>query len=185
MQLRAANAGSTKPLPCKARACRRRAGLSLLEVLVALAIFFMSIVVISQMVDQASRTAQKAARLTKASLHAESVMAEVTAGIRPMAPSGQEPLPDSEDGWVVMVDAQPESWTQVPSGIGTGSGLHLVHVTVAWMNSAGAPETEFTLSRVLLDPALRQSPTFGVPGQPGGAAALPSGTSILGGGGSP
>jgi len=158
----------------------RRAGLSLLEVLVALAIFFMSIVVISQMVDQASRTAQKAARMTRATLHAETVMAELTAGVRPMASSGQEPVQGEEDGWLVSVQEQPESWTTLPDGAGSGSGLHLVHVTVIFQNSAGGVDAEYTLSRVLLDPALRQSPTFGVP--TGSSSSTSSNSS--GGGGS-
>ncbi len=175
--LRPALATTRTPFSSKAGKRRRafRAGLSLLEVLVALAIFFLSIIVISQMVDMASRTAQKAARLTKAALHAETVMAELTAGVRQMASSGQEPIQESEEGWLVSVQTQPESWTQTQSGVGTGFGLHLVHVTVVWQNSAGFPETEYTLARVLLDPALKQSPTFGVP------SADPAASSSTGG----
>lgn len=157
----------------------RRAGLSLLEVLTALAIFFLSIVVISQMVDQASRTAQKAARLTKAALLAENVMSELSAGVRQLASSGQEAVQDSEAGWLVSVQAQPESWAQLQDGTGTGYGLHLVHVQVVWQNAAGYPETEHTLSRVIMDPALRQSPSFGTI-----SAAAASGASSSAGSGS-
>lgn len=141
----------------------RRAGLSLLEVLAALAIFFLSIVAISQMVDQATRTAQRAARLSKAGTLADSLMAEIAAGVRPLSSSGQESLNDPEAGWVASVQVEPEGWSQLAESIGSGVGLHRVHVMVAWVNEAGAPEAEYTLTRVLLDPALRQSSTTGIP----------------------
>ena len=140
-----------------------RAGLSLLEVLTALAIFFMSIVVISQMVDQATYNAKKAARLSKAATLADTVLAEIGAGARPLSSSGQESIPDAETGWFCTVETQPESWTQLQESIGSGFGLHLVNISVVWQNTAGYPEVEYKLSRVLLDPALKQSTSYGTP----------------------
>jgi type II secretory pathway component PulJ len=145
------------------RRAARRKGLSLLEVLTALAIFFMSIVVISQMVDQASRSALKAARLAKAAVFADTVLAELGAGARALASSGQEALPDAETGWLCSIETQPESWTQLQENLGTGYGLHIVNITVVWQNAAGYPEVEYKLSRVLLDPALKQTNSFGSP----------------------
>src|SRR5262249_38123538 len=46
-----------------------RRGISVLEVLTALAIFMLSIVVISQMVDSAARTAMRSKRLTQAGIY--------------------------------------------------------------------------------------------------------------------
>lgn len=133
----------------------RRRGLSLLEVLTALAIFMLSVVVISQMVDSASRTAFRAQKLTKAALLAESKMAELGIGLEPLESIGRQSLEDPEPGWSYSINVVPENWSQVQIDGQGVIGLNTVHVTVVWTNPRGSDEAEYTLSRMLLDPRLR------------------------------
>lgn len=133
----------------------QRPGVSLLEVLTALAIFFLALVGISQMVDQASRTGQTVAYMTKASIYAESRLAELSAGVLPLETTGLEPIAEAEPGWFIIVVCQPESWTQVATSSGGLFGLTVVEVTVIRQTPSGNVEMEFSLSRVIMDPRLR------------------------------
>lgn len=129
-----------------------RRGISLLEVLAALAIFFFTAAAITQMVDSASQAAQRARRLTKAELLAETKIDEITAGILPLA-SGGGPI-EEEQGWTYSVTVTPESWTSVTDASGNAiTGLSSVVVTVS--AGAGSQLVEYSLSRILLDPSLR------------------------------
>ncbi len=131
----------------------KRAGISLLEVLTALAIFMLSIVVISQMVNSGARTADRSRRLTQAGVLCEARMSAILAGV---------PTDDGDDpGWQYDVSYEPQDWTQVQvnNSSGTGqaasgnvTGLTVVHVTVRYGN-----EVEYTLTRTMLDPSLRTS----------------------------
>jgi prepilin-type N-terminal cleavage/methylation domain-containing protein len=139
----------------------RRRGLSLLEVLVALAIFLLSIVAISQMVESGSRTALRAQRLTRAALFAESKMAELAAGVLPLTPTANEPVPEAEPGWQISVEVAPESWSNVTINGVAMNAVNLIHVTVAFVNASGATEITHSVSRVLMDPRLKQpDPNF-------------------------
>ena len=132
-----------------------RSGLSLLEVLVALAIFMLSVVAISQMVDSASRTARRAQRLSQASLLCQSVMAEIACGATPMVSADMVPIETAEPGWFYSITVEPEDWTSVPIDGQSITGLNTVHVTVQYIGLGTVPEVEHTLTRVLLDPQLR------------------------------
>jgi type II secretory pathway pseudopilin PulG len=132
----------------------KRRGLSLLEVLTALAIFMFSVVVISQMVDSASRTALRAQKLTQAALQCESVMAELSSGVLPLQTTGETPLPELGDQWTYTVVCEPQDWANVPIDGQTVAGLQVVHVTVTWSPQDG-DDLQYTLSRVMLDPRVR------------------------------
>ncbi len=133
----------------------RRSGLSLLEVLTALAIFMLSVVVISQMVDSASRTAFRSQKLTKAALLAESKMAELSWGIEPLQSAGATSYDIGEPGWSYAIEVEPENWSNVQVDGQAVAGLNLVHVTVTWTRPGGGDEIDYTLSRMMLDPRLR------------------------------
>jgi hypothetical protein len=137
------------------RSRRSRAGLSLLEVLTALAIFLLSIVVISQMVDSAAQTALRAQLLTRAGIYAESKMAEVAAGIEPLQSIYMQPLEEGGPGWYYTIQVEPESWTEVDIDGQQVVGLNLVSLTVGFSGGRVTNEVEQTLTRVLLDPQLR------------------------------
>jgi hypothetical protein len=131
----------------------RRPGLSLLEVLTALAIFLLSVVVISQMVDTAAQTAVRSQRLSRAALWGESVMAEMVAGTQPLQSGGPIPLPDP--GWSYFVIVEPEPWSDVPIESQAVSGLNTVHIRVVWSSGRPGEEVEYSLSQLVLDPRLR------------------------------
>ncbi len=134
---------------------KKHSGLSLLEVLTALAIFMLSVVVISQMVDSGSRTALRAQKQTKAALLAESKMAELAAGIEPLESAPAQAYNDPEPGWSYSINVVPENWSNVQVDGQGIAGLNTVHVTVSWSSPQGAVDVEYTLSRLLLDPRIR------------------------------
>jgi type II secretory pathway pseudopilin PulG len=134
----------------------RRSGMSLLEVLAALAIFIFTSYSLTQMVDGASRAATRARRLAKAQLLAETKMDEIVAGALPLT-SGGGVITEELEGWNYNVQVSPESWSAVQDST-TGSsitGLNSVVVTVNF-NLTGAEPVEYSLSRIILDPQLRQ-----------------------------
>lgn len=149
--------------------CQGRPGISLLEVLVALAIFLFSIVVISQMVDTAARTAQRAQRLSRAGLLAESVLSELAAGVRQMSSTSGDQVVEGDAHWTATIAVQPEAWSNVDVDGQFVAGLNSVQVTVTWSSGYG-DEVSYTVSRVLLDPRVQQP-------NPNLAASTPRGKS--------
>jgi hypothetical protein len=132
-----------------------RKGLSLLEVLTALAIFLFSVVVISQIVDSASRTAIQSQRLTQAALLCESKMAELAAGVLPLQSTGLMPIEEAGEQWSYAVECEPQDWTNVTVDGQSTTGLYVVHMTVLWQSGRPNEELEYSLSRVILDPRIR------------------------------
>lgn len=133
----------------------RRSGMSLLEVLAALAIFIFSAYALTQMVEQASTSATKARRLAKAQLLAETKMDEVIAGVIPLS-SGGGPITEEVEGWNYNVTVNPESWSSVQDASTNESitGVNTVIVTVNYSMTGAAP-IEYSISRIVLDPRLR------------------------------
>ncbi|HMP59380.1 MAG TPA: prepilin-type N-terminal cleavage/methylation domain-containing protein [Gemmatales bacterium] len=138
----------------------RRRGMSLIEVLAGLAIFLFSIVVITQMVEQGSRAGLRAQQLTKAAMLAEARLSELSAGVVPMESSGPESIPLGNDqGWQLTVTCNPENWAEAVLPGESLIGLWGVEVLVRWVNPYGGVELEYVLSRVMLDPRLKQPDT--------------------------
>ncbi len=78
------------------QARRGRRGISLLEVMLAIAILGGSMAVIVQMVHTGSRAAIRARELTQAQIHAESVMSQIVSGVvLPQTASRSQLLIDS------------------------------------------------------------------------------------------
>jgi type II secretory pathway pseudopilin PulG len=154
----------------------RRRGISLLEVLAALAIFLFSLVVITQMVELGSRSGQKAQRLSKAAMLAEARLAELAAGVLPLTSTGPEPITIANDrGWQITVTCTPESWAEANLSTGTLIGLYNVEILVQWLGPSGAVEIEYVLNRILLDPTIKQ-PDPALPAVTGTAAPSSSST---------
>ena len=130
--------------------------MSLLEVLAALAIFVFSAYALTQMVENASHAATKARRLAKAQLLAETKMDEVIAGAIPLS-SGGGNIDEEIAGWSYSVTVTPEQWSSVQdaSTNTTITGLNTVIVTVNY-SMTGAEPIEYSISRLILDPRLRQ-----------------------------
>jgi type II secretion system protein I len=125
---------------------RHAQGLTLLEVILSLAIFVMSLAVISKLVELGVRASQYAQLQSRAVMLAESKMGEFVAGIMPL---------DSASGDTFIED--PAWQWQAAISDGPVDGLRWVSVTV-FPASTGELATnreriEFTLSRWLLDPS--------------------------------
>ena len=119
---------------------RSRAGLSLLEVLVALAIFLMSLAAIASLVDFGAERAQAAAMTTLGTRLAQSKLAEVEAGLIPPTASESGAF-DDEPEW---------SYTLEP---GAALAANTYPVTVTVRREAGGRKYEVVLTQVVFDPA--------------------------------
>lgn len=123
----------------------RRPGLSLLEVLVALAVFLISLGAITQLVTLAGNRALDAQRRSEATRLCQSKLSEVVAGAVPL--SGQNEAPFEED---------PDYTWSLTTDSGSVTGLWVVTVTVARKGSDD-PADGCVLRQLVLDPAQRGS----------------------------
>ncbi len=120
-----------------------RSGLSLLEVMAALAIFLFSLVALSQLIDIGSANARDIDWLGRASLLAQSRMAEVMAGSIPLT-SQSETTCDEDPDWSFSIDSESD----------VAPGLYRVTVTVSRTRSDGS-KFESVLNQMVLDPNYR------------------------------
>jgi general secretion pathway protein I len=169
--------------PGRARGGRR--GLSLLEVIVALAIFLLSLVALSHLVVQSSDRAVEVQQRAQAARLSQSKMAEVAAGAVPLQSQGETPF-DEEPDWYWAIEAEQ----------GSVSGLWTVRVRVTHQGPSGGRQ-ESTLSQMLLDPSLRgtnadaaavassTSTETATSGQSGSTSSSSSSTGSTGGGSAP
>lgn len=97
----------------------RRDGFSLLEVVLALALFFASAAALSQLLMVGWKTARWCETAGEAAARCETILAELACRIRPVEPEPAEPL-ENEDDWESEIDV---SATGIP-------GLVRVTVTV-------------------------------------------------------
>lgn len=127
---------------CKPRGSRR--GISLLEVMLAIAILGGSMAVVGQMVHTGSRAAIRARELTQAQIHAESVMSQIVAGI--ILPQSASTVPvetyDMAGEWMYSVDVQP----------GEQEGMLIIAVSVERSLVSLPKPVTFTLQRLMVDP---------------------------------
>ena len=123
-----------------------RGGFSLLEVVVAMAIFLMAMVVIGELVNMGARNSLMARQMTKAVLLAESKQNETLTGneIGQSEISGNFP---EEPDWQYTVNAE-------PAGI---DGLLRVTTTVSFAGTSSDEQVSVTLTRWATDPAWRQT----------------------------
>jgi type II secretion system protein I len=130
-------------LPSRPLASRH--GLSLLEVLVALAIFLLSFVAIGRLVTLASDHALDIQQQSQATRLAQSKLNEVIAGIESL--QGGSGSFEEDPGWQWTVEAEQSS--DVPN-------LWTVTVTVTHPGEEGNDVTA-TLSQMVMDPSIRGS----------------------------
>lgn len=122
-----------------------RRGLSLLEVLVALAIFLFALIVIGRLVTMGGDRAMDVQQLSRAIQLAQSKLGEVAAGVVSLT-SQSEAFPESPD-WHWALDCQK----------GVANGLWTVTVRVTRDRPDGS-HVETSLTQMILDPALKGSP---------------------------
>jgi general secretion pathway protein I len=124
----------------------RRAGLSLLEVLVALSIFLMALIGIGRLITMSAERAQDVQQQSQAARLCQSKLAEVVRGAVPL--SSQDAVPFDEDpDWQWSLDAEQE---------GSIQGLWKVQVRVGRDRPDGT-RIETTMSQWVLDPSMRGS----------------------------
>jgi type II secretion system protein I len=120
----------------------KRKGLSLFEILVALAIFVCSMAAIGQLVSSGVRAAVQARLQSQAVLRAETKMAEAVAGITSLHGASGTFTDDTNWNWAV---ASTQSQHE---------GLFLVEVTVAHAGVTTSARQSFVLRRLVRDPQI-------------------------------
>jgi len=123
-----------------------RAGLSLLEVLLALAILGGALAMIGELMRVGARNAEIARDLTTAQLIGETTMGELKVGFLPLQSFGPSPVADVEyeDEWLYTVNVQPIDQ----------QGLVSVVVTVEQNPDIFSRPITFSLTRWLIDPSV-------------------------------
>jgi type II secretion system protein I len=140
-------ARSLLPLPASERGRGRgsaRDGMTLLEVLLALAIFLFSLVAISQLFNTATDQATEIQYQSRATRLAESRLQEYVAGVRSLQAGGSGTF-DEEPEWEWKADCQSD---------GTAQNLYNVTVTVS-RTLADGRHIEASLSQYILDPKMK------------------------------
>jgi type II secretion system protein I len=159
----------------------RRRGLSLLEVIIALAIFLIALIGIGRLVNFGADRALDVEWKTRAGELAQSKMDEVVAGIYPLSGGGQSDQPFDEDpDW---------HWSMSASQSSLSTNLWQVTVQVSYQAPSGT-RIETSLDRLVFDPTQRgtaantlfaPAPGGGSSGSRGGSSA--GGSTTSGGGG--
>lgn len=133
-RIRVSYAAGTAALP------GMRPGLTLIEVLVAMAIMLLALVAIGRLVDIGTNSANEARLTARGTRLAESKMAEVEAGAIALDAGGGATPFDEEPSWSWNIAAQ-------PSG-----PANLYQVTVHITRDVNGRKFEVTLSQMILDP---------------------------------
>lgn len=118
----------------------RRAGLSLLEVIVSMAVFLFSLVSLGFLLNVSGNMALAANFKSHAASLAQTILAEVAAGS--IGLDGQSDVPFEDD---------PDYHWSLQSEQGVADGLHNVTVKVSRTMPGGQP-VEVSLSQMVLDP---------------------------------
>ncbi len=129
-----------------ARKTGGRAGITLLEVLVSVAIFLGALTTIMQLLSIGKRAEMMTRLQTEAIMRCEAKMAEVVSGVQPLDSISDEAFPDSEGSGVWQ-------WSLESSTADT-SGLLQVTVRVRYVLQEDDEVTSFELQRYLRDPQI-------------------------------
>jgi type II secretion system protein I len=129
----------------------RRRGLSLLEVMLALAILGLSLATIGELMRLGSRSAELARDMTTAQILCETKVSEIVTGMLPAISTAPTPIVDAGSGndWLYSVETQQ---------IGV-DGLLAVRVMVQQNPELVARPATFVLVRWMIDP--NQQPLTG------------------------
>jgi general secretion pathway protein I len=124
----------------------RRSGLTLIEVLLALAIFLMSLVALGQLMNLTSQMAIEIDQTNRANQLMQKQMNAVVSGYVPLTSQSDTSF-DEDPNWYWSMDAQSDS---TPN-------LWHVTVTVSHKTSGGDEDFKRSLSQMVLDPLVRGS----------------------------
>jgi Tfp pilus assembly protein PilV len=121
--------------------CRLRHGLSLIEVLLAMTIFFIGITAISRLVDMGTDNELESRLHTTAARLAQSKLAEFETGVESLDNNSGD-FGETDPGWTWEAAAELQ-----------GTNLYLVTITVK-RDMRGRP-FQFTLAQMMLDPTTK------------------------------
>jgi type II secretion system protein I len=138
--------GTNRPGRLPAGRATRRAGLTLLEVLIALAIFLFSLVAIGRLVSLGSERAADVQLQSIAAMKCQSIMSEVISGSIQLAPQSDQAFAE-DPSWRWSMDCSQEN---VPN-------LWKVQVKVRRDATENGPGMEISLFQFVLDPSVRGS----------------------------
>ncbi len=123
-----------------------RSGLTLLEVMIALAILGTSLAAIGELIRIGADAADRATELTTAQFLCDSKLAEIKSGVLPADSIGPIPFEifETEEPWeyMVLVDSVDDQ------------GLLLVEVTVSQLREDGRLPARVTLTTWMIDPLM-------------------------------
>jgi general secretion pathway protein I len=144
-----------------------RPGVSLLEVLVALAVFMISIGAIIQLINTSADLSLEISERGEAGRLAQSKLAEVIAGIVPLSSQSDQAFDeDPENGWSWSLDAE------------QGDIPNLWNVTVSVSRTRqNGDEVKVSLSQMVLDPSVRGGTMDTTSSSSGGSGGTSSGSS--------
>jgi prepilin-type N-terminal cleavage/methylation domain-containing protein len=153
----------------------RRRGLSLLEVLVALAIFFVALVAISQIVEMSGRRAEEVLHRAEAAQLCQSKLAEIASGALELTGGEISGVFDEDPSWEWVAEVAPLSQQNgsLPAS--------LLQVTVRVTKQQARPPYQYTVSQWVLDPAARGSTQDAVTAAATDAAGTDGSTTPAGG----
>jgi type II secretory pathway pseudopilin PulG len=126
--------------------------MTLVEVLIALAIFLLAMVVFGEMIVHNAQVALDVQRQNLATRLCRSKLQEVMAGVVPLT---------SQDG--TPFDEEPDYSWSVDAENGAVEGLWIVTVHVTRQQTDGGPAIDCTLMQMILDPAVEGSTQDTVP----------------------
>jgi hypothetical protein len=124
-----------------------RRGLSLLEVLVATAIFLFSLIALGRLIIISADVAVDVQQQAQAAHLAQSKLGEVIAGAVPLQSQSDVPF-DEDPDWQWTLDAQTDA---------SITGIYRVQVKVSRTHPTTGRRIESTLSQIVLDPSIRGS----------------------------
>ena len=122
---------------------RPRKGLTLFEVLLALAIFLVSLAALAHLITNGTRAAVQGRLQTEAIIRCKSKMAEVVAGAEAMETLSRVAFPD-DPKWLWDLSVEQGPWPD----------LRIVQVTVSHVGTNSLGNTSYTLLRHIRDPQL-------------------------------
>lgn len=121
----------------------QRAGVSLLEVVISVAIFLAALTAILSLLDMGNQSRLSVSLDAKAAILCESAMAEYTSGMRDLVSTTDEPI-ENEDNWSLSTTVEP----------GDGESLLKVTVLIKHTVNDNNVNSSFRLMRLMRDPQL-------------------------------
>jgi Tfp pilus assembly protein PilV len=152
-----------------ALAHRRRLGLSLIEVLLAMAIFFMAIVAIARLVDMGTDSELNARMNAIGSRLVQAKMAEIESGFTPLDSTGGQ-FDNSDSDW---------SWTMTSTSVGT----NFYNVTVTVSRDLKGQQFTISIGQMIFDPNYKG--TAAIAARPDPTDSSTTTTPTTGSGGTP